>query len=240
TFGALLGHRHEKTIAQFGIPAPQRNASEKTSATGFIEHLVDSARRIAKHEFFERRTPEGWRQSCALCELLDRVMAFLQTKIRRFTKSLWTHRCEIHGGAKSEQSLVGANVTCGLFTANVLLARLQSQHEAALAIAVDGFAGDPPWHATHEFFATSDNSQIGAAELHLSAERLPFSDHDICTVIPRPFQQSQADRIDRNNEKRAMIVGSLRQPLDLFQTAKKVRVLHEHARRVVIDRCSEL
>ena len=117
----------------------------------------------------------------------------------------------------------------------MLLAGLQRQHPAALAAAIDRLAGDPARHAAHELLAAGHDAQVRPAERHRAAQRLPFGHDDVGAVVAGPLEQAQADRIDRHDEQRPGVVGDLGQRFDVFQAAEEVRMLHEHAGRLVVD-----
>ena len=83
--------------------------------------------------------------------------------------------------------MVGADVARGFFAADVLLAGLQREDEAAFAAAVDGFAGDAAGHAADEFFAAGHDAEVGAAVLHGRAERVAFGDGDVGAPVAGAF-----------------------------------------------------
>ena len=92
-------------------------------------------------------------RSGRLCaELLGRVARFLQAEVGGFAQALRAEEGEVDRGAEGEEALVGADVARGLFAADVLLAGLQREDEAAFAAAVDGLAGDAAGHAADEAF----------------------------------------------------------------------------------------
>src|SRR5690606_27086331 len=73
---------------------------------------------------------------------------------------------------------VGADIARRLFTADMLLARRERQHEAALAIGVDGLAAEAPRHLADIFSLARKEADIGPAELQADADRLTFANDD--------------------------------------------------------------
>ena len=78
------------------------------------------------------------------------------------------------GRHQRDQRLVGADVRGGLLAADVLLARGEREHEAALAVAVDGLADEASGHLAHELFFRRDHAAVGAAVAERHAEGLRF------------------------------------------------------------------
>ena len=60
---------------------------------------------------------------------------------------------------------IGADVRGRLLAPDVLLARREREHEAALAFGVDGLAGEPARHLPHEFLPRREQPDIGPAEI---------------------------------------------------------------------------
>jgi hypothetical protein len=86
--------------------------------------------------------------------------------------------------------LVRADIARGLFAADVLLSRLQGQHPATLAPAIDGLPSDTSRHAAHELLAASENPQVRTAKGHRAAQRLSLGHNDVGAVIAWPLQQA--------------------------------------------------
>ena len=138
-------------------------------------------------------------------------------------------------GPQGQQSLVGADVAGGLFAADVLFAGLQRQHPAAAAAAVDRLARDPSGHAADELLATGHDAQVWAPVQHRRSQRLPLGHDDVGSQIPRPLQQSQADRVADRDQQCAAGVRRGSQRFHLFQATEEVRMLHQHAGRLLVD-----
>ena len=74
------------------------------------------------------------------------------------------------------QRLRRADVRGRLLAADVLLARLQRQHEAAPAVDVARLARDPPGHPPQVLLARREEAERRAAEVEAVAERLALAD----------------------------------------------------------------
>ena len=145
-------------------------------------------------------------QSCSAS-----IAGLLQAQVGRFSQPLRAQLSQVDGGSQGEQALVGADVAGRLFAADMLLASLQREHEAAFAAAVDRLADDPARHAADELLAAGHDAQVGAAVGQGRAERLPFGHGDVGPVVARALQQAQADRIEHGDEQRAPRRGRPRQ-----------------------------
>ena len=116
----------------------------------------------------------------------------------------------------------------------MLLAGLHGQHPAAFAVAVHGLAHQPAGHLAQEFLAASQDAEVWAAITHGIAQALAFGHRNIRVVLSRPFQQSQADRVEADDEECAAFMRDPGQGLHFFQATKEIRVLHDDASRVII------
>ena len=74
-----------------------------------------------------------------------------QTHLCHFAEARGTEGREVHRRAQRQQALVCADVARRLFAADVLLARLECQHPAALAVAVPRLADEPARKLPNEF-----------------------------------------------------------------------------------------
>ena len=67
----------------------------------------------------------------------------------------------------------------------MLLAGLQREDEAAAAVDVLGFAGDPPRHAADLLLGRAEEAERGAAEVEPVAERLALAEGDVGAALAR-------------------------------------------------------
>ena len=86
---------------------------------------------------------------------------------------------QVDDAGERVERLRGADVRGRLLAADVLLARLQREHEAAPAVDVDGLAGDPPGHPPQVLLARGEEAERRAAEVEAVAERLALADGDV-------------------------------------------------------------
>ena len=144
-------------------------------------------------------------------------------------------RGEVDAGAEGEQPLVGADVRRRLLAADVLLAGLQGEDPAPLAVAVDRLADDPAGHLADELLATRQDAQVRAAVRHRIAQALPLGDHDVGPIIARTAEDPQADRVDADDRHRPLALRGVDQGVDLLELPEEVGVLHDHRGGVVGD-----
>src|SRR5882724_96385 len=108
----------------------------------------------------------------------------------------------MYGGAEGQQTLVGADVAGRLLPADVLLASLHREHEAAFAVAVHGLADEPARHLADISFAARQHAKIRAAVTHRRTQALAFSDGDVSPILAGPLEQTEADWIKADDEQR--------------------------------------
>src|SRR5262249_54043677 len=93
-----------------------------------------------------------------------------------------------------------------LLAANVLLARLQGEDEAATAVDVVGFAGDPPRHATNLLLGRTEEAEGGPAKVEPVAERLALAEGDVDTLLTRRLEHAQRHRVGGDDQKGAVLL----------------------------------
>src|SRR5204862_3965153 len=136
-------------------------------------------------------------------------------------------RRQIHRRSQRKQALVRADIAGCLLAADVLLARLQGQHPAALAGAVHGLAYNPARNLAHEWLAAGHHAEVRPAELHRRAEHLPFADSDIRAVLTGALEQADADAIEADDKQNAFFLADFRDRIDFSEAAEEIRVLHD-------------
>ncbi len=99
------------------------------------------------------------------------------------------------------QARIGADIAGRLLAPDMLLARRERQHEAALAVRVHRLAAQPSGHLAHEFLARAEQAQIGSAEIQADAQRLPLAHHDIGAERSGAFQQPQGHRLGHHRDQ---------------------------------------
>ena len=134
---------------------------------------------------------------------------------------------EVDRAGERVQRLRGADVVGRLLAADVLLAGLQREHEAAAAVDVGGLAGDPARHPAQVLLGGGEEAERGAAEVEPVAERLALADGDVDAALARRAQDAERDRVDRGDAERARLVGGGGERLEVLDRAEEVRVLDE-------------
>ena len=136
------------------------------------------------------------------------------------------------------QRLRGADVVGRLLAADVLLAGLQREHEAAAPVGVGRLARDPAGHPAQVLLGGGEEAERRAAEVEPVAERLALADGDVDAALARRAQDAEGDRVDRGDAERAGLVRGRRQRLEVLDRAEEVRVLDEDGGDVLVDRSS--
>src|SRR5690606_23323495 len=91
---------------------------------------------------------------------------------------------EVDDAGQGVEHLGGADVVRGLLAADVLLARLEGEHESAPAVDVARLPGDPPGHAPDVLGRGGEEPERGAAEVESVAEGLALPHRDVGAAVP--------------------------------------------------------
>ena len=137
-----------------------------------------------------------------------------------------------HEGAERH---VGADVGGRLAPADVLLAGLEREHEAAPAVAVHGGADEAARHPAHEVLLGAEHTEVRPTEAHRHAEPLPFADDEIGAEPARRLEHAQVHGIGDDHQQGARRVGDVRGGGDVLETAVEVRALDDERRRLRRD-----
>ncbi len=143
---------------------------------------------------------------------------------------------EMHQRRERVERVVGADVRGRLLAADVLLARLQGEHEAAAAVDVARLADEAAGQTSHELGAHGHEAQAGAAVAHRIAERLRLADDDVRAERARRLQQAERDWVGDDDEQRARLVGEACRLAHVLERAEEVGLLHDHGGGVGVDR----
>ena len=134
----------------------------------------------------------------------------------------------------------GADVVGRLLAADVLLAGLQREHEAAAPVDVRGLARDPAGHPAQVLLGGREEAERRTAEVEAVAERLALADRDVDAALARRPEHAERDRVDGGDAERARLVGGARQRLEVLDRAEEVRVLDEDGGGLVVEGLGEL
>ena len=125
-------------------------------------------------------------------EPLARVVRAREQQLAELDDAAAAEPGQVDDAGERVERLRGADVRGGLLAADVLLARLQRQHEAAPAVDVDGLAGDPPGHPPQVLLARGEQAERRAAEVEAVAERLALADGDVDAALAGRRRGSRA------------------------------------------------
>ena len=127
-----------------------------------------------------------------------------------------------------------------LLAANVLLAGLQGQHEAAPPVGVHGLPRDPARHPAQVLLGGAEEAERGTSEVEPASERLALADRDVDTAFPGRSQHPEGQRVDRGDRERARVLGGPGEGLEILDRAEEVRVLDEQGGGFRVERGAEL
>ena len=106
-------------------------------------------------------------------------------------QTLGTVPDRIHAGHHREQNLGRADVTGGLFSADVLLAGLQRQPQRRTARVIGRNTHDTAGERPGERGAGREKGRVGTAKPHRYTEPLRAAHGNVCAQSARAFQQYQ-------------------------------------------------
>src|SRR5258708_37901977 len=136
---------HQRTLGQFRIRGTQRQRPDDFFAQELRIDYLDRARQL-DGEFVEERRVECAPDTGNLQQLGKRELRFGQVLLRHLAQAFLAEQRQVHRGGERAERLVCANVGGGLLAADVLFARRERQHKAALAVGIRRLSREPPWH----------------------------------------------------------------------------------------------
>ena len=149
---------------------------------------------------------------------------------RQLDESLATQPAEVDHPGQGVERLGGADVRRGLLAADVLLAGLQGQHEAALAVQIARLPGDSARDPADQGLAGGEEAKRRAAEVQAIAERLALADRDVDAALARGLEQRQGVRVTGADRQRPDGVSRVGQRLEVLDRAEEVRLLRRSPR----------
>ena len=138
--------------------------------------------------------------------------------------------------AERVQRLRGADVVGRFLAADVLLAGLQGEHEAAPPVDVLGFAGDPSRHPPDLGLGRAEEAERRAAEVEAIAERLALAERDVGAALAGRLEDPQGHRVAGDDQQRAVLLRRRAERLDVLDRAEEVGALQDHRRGLAVDR----
>ena len=231
---APLGDRHEQPVGVLGVVAPERIAGVDPLLAAARDHLPDGRveldRELAHHRLVvQRRDPVDRGQPLA------GVRGALEHQLGQLDDPALAQPAQVDHAGERVQRLRGADVRGGLLAADVLLARLQGEHEPALAVDVLGLAGDPPRHPAHQRLGGGEEAERRAAEVEPVAERLALADRDVDPALAGGLEQGERERVARRDAQRAGVVGRSGDRCQVLDGAEEVRLLDDHRADLVVE-----
>lgn len=140
------------------------------------------------------------------------------------------------GEGEADEAGVGADVRGRLLAADVLLARRERQHEAALAFRVHRLATEAPRHLADMLVVAGEEAEVRPAEAEPAADRLAFAHHDIDTHRAGRTDRAEGDGFRHHgDQQRALLVAARGKLREVGDMAEEVGVLHDDAARLVVD-----
>ena len=119
----------------------------------------------------------------------------------------------------------------------MLLARRKRQHEAALALRVDGLACKPARHLPDILLARREKADIGAAELQADADALAFAHDDVRAHLARRLDQAERNRLGHHcDQQRARGVRRFGDRRQVGDAPEDVGILHDDCACLAVDR----
>ncbi len=221
------------SVGAVGVEAAQRHAAQDALGQQGVEHRARRAPEV-QGEFVKPGGAVAQLDALDLGQLAGQVVGLLCALGRHFSQALRAHGAEVNGRRQGQQGLVGADVAVGLLTADVLLAGLQGQHEAALAAVVLGHAADAAGHLAHQGHLGGQKAQVGPAKAGRNAQALALAAGDVGPKFAGALHQGQADRLDHGDAERALGMGRAGERRSVFQHAKEVGIAHHDGRGLFI------
>ena len=129
-----------------------------------------------------------------------------------------------------QERLVGRDVRGRLLAPDVLLARLQRQHEAAPAVVIVGLADDPPRQLADVLRARGQEAIVGAAVGDVVSGRLALADRKRAPVRARRLEHAQRHQVDMGDGQRPGARGGRRQLGSGLEAAEEVGLREDRAR----------
>ncbi len=135
----------------------------------------------------------------------------------------------VHAGHYRQQYLRSANVRGRLFTANVLLARLQREAVGGLPLRIDRHTHQSARHRALERILAREKSGVRSTKAERHAEALRVAHDDVGVPCPRRFEQRQREQIGSDAKQCAFVMRLANQRTHVVNQAGGRCILREHA-----------
>ena len=165
---ALLGERDEQAVGELVVLAAQREAGVHALLLAAADDRVDI--RVQAHgELADDRLLVQRADAVERGQRLAGVVRALQQQLAELDEAVAAQPAEVDDAAERVERLRGADVRRRLLAADVLLARLEREHEAAAPVDVGRLAGDAAGHAAQVGLVAAKNPNDGPPK----SRRLP-------------------------------------------------------------------
>ena len=167
---------------------------------------------------------------------LARVVRARQQKLTQLHDPPLAQPRQVHHARQRVQRLRRADVRCRLLAPDVLLARLQRQHEAAAPVDVLGFTGDPSRHAANLGLGGAEEAEGGAAVVQAVAERLALAEGNVCAGLTGRLEDPERHRVAGDDQERVVLLRRRAERRHALDRAEEVGALQDHRRGLAVDR----
>src|SRR5581483_1736665 len=133
---------------------------------------------------------------------------------------------QIDHATQRVERLRGADIRCRALSTDVLLARLQGQHEPAPTILIACLSGDPSRQPAQQRLGGGEEAEGGTAEVKPAPERLALADGEIDPAFARWLEDPQGNGITRTDRERTRLAGAGRKRVEVLDGAQEIWLLH--------------
>ena len=135
-------------------------------------------------------------------QLLARVVGAGQQQLAQLDDPAPPQPAQVDDAGERVERLRGADVRGRALAADVLLAGLQREHEAAATLEVLGGAGDAAGHPAQVLLAGGEQAERRAPEVEPVAERLTLADGHVHAALAGGREHAERDRVDLGHDHR--------------------------------------
>src|SRR5438552_1029027 len=164
-----LRDAHQRMLGQLRIRRAQRERPDDFVAQKVAIDYLYRARQLDR-ELVEKRRIECAPHAGNLQQLGKRELRLGQVLLRHLAQAFLAEERQVHRSRERAERLVGANVGGGFLAADMLLARRERQHKAALTLGIGGLSREPSGHLPHEPIPRSNHAGERSEERRVGKE----------------------------------------------------------------------
>ena len=210
------------------VVAPDRVAGMDAALAGGGDHLARGAADPDGELLEARPLREDERQPEPLLRIRDEPHAGLS----HLAQALRPEPREVHEPGEREQGLVRRDVRRRLLAADVLLAGLEREHVAALAVQVGRLTDDAARQPADVVDLRREEAVVRPGVGLVVARALALADRHRAAVVSGRLEHAERDRIDVRDRHCAGVVRGRREVGGGLEQAEDVRLLEDHGGRV--------